>query len=62
VTLSICYLVMHFVVTLHASSLCSLYLYSFTYFVLFRLMMNVLDVIPVDDTTIRKILTVWVYE
>jgi hypothetical protein len=62
VTLSTCYLVLHLVVTLHASSLCFLYLCLYTYIVLFMLMMNVLDVIPVDDTTIRKILTVWVYE
>jgi hypothetical protein len=61
VTLSTCYLVSHFVVILHASSLWFLYLYSYTYVVLFRLMMNVLDVMPVDDTTIRKILTAWVY-
>ena len=62
VTLSTCYLVLHLVVTLHASSLCFLYLYSYTYIVLFRIMMNVMNFIPVDDTTIRKILTVWVYE
>lgn len=49
VTLSTCYLVLHFVVTLHASSLWFLYVYSYTYNVLFRLMMNVLDVMPVDD-------------
>ena len=60
VTLSTCYLVLHFVVTLHASRLCFLYLYSYTYIILFSLMMKVLDVIPVDDTTIRKMLTVWV--
>lgn len=61
VTLSTCYLVLHFVVILHASSLWFLYLYSYTYVVLFRLMMKVLDVMQMDDTTIRKILTAWVY-
>jgi len=62
VTLSTSYSVLHYVVTLHASSLCFLYLYSYTYIVLFRLMTKVLDVISVDDTTIPKILVVWVYE
>jgi len=62
VTLSTCHSALYFDVTLHASSLYFLYLYSHTYIVLFRLMMKVLDVIPVDDSTIRKILAVWVCE